>query len=654
MKQTLLFFALLILLTVPTRAEVIQPVAVISEEYVYNSADHTIDNSGMSNPVVGGETPGSALDATHVFHGGYSVSYASTAPGGTGSDFFASIGSDAAAELVYDLTGGGDTTFSGVIFWQYENSGGGAARAGNLTRTIEIRTNTESEGAALFVGPFQTVTLLPVTDGDTDATNDMGGRNSAQGFALGETSGRYVHIAITDNYFGIQGMTAGGDRVGLGEIRFATEPIPPRVLDKAWLMVVHAHPDDEAIFFGGTLPYYSQVLGLPTVLVDMTTGFLNDDCTQTANSDTREAEHREVAWRYGLPTIPVYPFFQDTWTGIPADIARNWDRWADCVEDGDDVAEGQERASRYLAEQIRRYRPEVIATHDFGGEYGHGDHRATAHSTAAAWDLAADRDTVIDDGANPPHTITPLGVVGDPWEAKKVYIHFYDQNRLFHDHWEEVTIDGDDDGLPDQTPREVANHAMDAYVSQGQPKVATVYDPLANGGNSWDDYPSEWWGLHASTVGPDSVAGDFTIEGQLYSGWARGDFMEHIPMPPPTVTTGISCVPGAGTVPFPMLMTVTLSNNEEGLTRRIAARLDVTLAGGQSFSSWRAGYANVAPGNQFQTGWVTTIPALGSVIGDNLFRLQAEDVTPFPWNQPPYPPTGDMNSSLCTVEGRAP
>ncbi len=31
----------------------------------------------------------------------------------------------------------------------------------------------------------------------------------------------------------------------------------------------------------------------------------------------------------------------------------------------------------------------MIATHDFGGEYGHPDHKALAYATAAAWDLAA-------------------------------------------------------------------------------------------------------------------------------------------------------------------------------------------------------------------------------------------------------------------------
>ena len=32
----------------------------------------------------------------------------------------------------------------------------------------------------------------------------------------------------------------------------------------------------------------------------------------------------------------------------------------------------------------------------------------------------------------------------------------------------------------------------------------------------------------------------------------------------------------------------------------------------------------------------------------------AKDVTPAPYNQPPYPPEGDVDSDRCTVTGVAP
>jgi hypothetical protein len=62
----------------------------------------------------------------------------------------------------------------------------------------------------------------------------------------------------------------------------------------------------------------------------------------------------------------------------------------------------------------------------------------------------------------------------------------------------------------------------------------------------------------------------------------------------------------------------------------------------------------VAAGDSYASSWNQTIPALTAVLGSNLFQLVAEDVTPAPYNQPPYPPAGDTDTSSCTVIGIAP
>ncbi len=121
-----------------------------------------------------------------------------------------------------------------------------------------------------------------------------------------------------------------------------------------------------------------------------------------------------------------------------------------------------------------------------------------------------------------------------------------------------------------------------------------------------------------------------------------------------TVSTDLTCLPGSGTVPFTASFTVTINNEYSGLGRRMAGRINVALANGSSVGNWRAGYTNIDADGSYITGWNTTIPAIGTVIGTNTFTLVVEDVTPSPYNQPPYPPAGDTASGNCTVVGIAP
>jgi len=121
-----------------------------------------------------------------------------------------------------------------------------------------------------------------------------------------------------------------------------------------------------------------------------------------------------------------------------------------------------------------------------------------------------------------------------------------------------------------------------------------------------------------------------------------------------TVSASLTCVPGSGTVPFTTTMTATLGNLYPDQVRRIAGRIDVGLASGMQIGSWRAGFTNVAGGEDYVSAWNQAIPALGTLIGTNTFTLLAADVTPAPYNQPPYPPAGDTAGDACTVTAAAP
>ncbi len=289
-------------------------------------------------------------------------------------------------------------------------------------------------------------------------------------------------------------------------------PYEPRP-EKAQLMVIAAHPDDEGIFYGGLLPYYTQVRNVDTVYVAVTSGDFNRE------PEVREAELRSALWTYGLRNQPVCLRFKDFWANLPTTGDPSFDVWADGVEDGQGIAEGRLKIASALASRIRRYRPEVVITHDLGGEYGHTNHIAAAEATVDAYALAADAE--VDLGGLP------------PWQVKKLYVHSYETNRLFHEHWQDVSIDTDGDGQPDQTPVQVANEGLKAHVTQGFQGVSTCYAFRETSNATFEPYPGEYWGLHSSTVGLDTVAGDWTgpdpdNQTMTYSGWARGDFFEHL------------------------------------------------------------------------------------------------------------------------------
>ena len=303
---------------------------------------------------------------------------------------------------------------------------------------------------------------------------------------------------------------------------------------KTHVMVVHAHGDDEGIFFGGLLPYTTQVLKLNVVLVMLNSGAPGKD------PKIREQEMRNVGWIYGLRSQPIYRRFRghgDLHGGIKP-INNAWNAWDGNITNGladtnnNGIYDGRDYGAIFMAEQIRRYRPEVLATHDIKGEYGHGAHKATSIVCEDAIAMAADPSLVIANLL--------------PWQVKKFYRHMHGKTngshkpdpssssalKLFHDFWQEVSVDTDNNGIPDKTPLQVANQALWFHASQGRPKLSTCY---ANGETNakWQQHPCEWWELVSSTVGDDTIVPDFEAPNadnhlMIYSGWAKGDFFEHL------------------------------------------------------------------------------------------------------------------------------
>ena len=252
---------------------------------------------------------------------------------------------------------------------------------------------------------------------------------------------------------------------------------------KAELMVVTAHPDDEGIFFGGTLPLYTQVEGRSAILIGMTGSESNH-----AGFNRRE-ELERAAWHYGVQHEPInfgYP-------NVNSNVAAAWE-----------PVSGLDGVARRLATEIRRFRPDVMVTHDFDGEYGHAEHRFTADAVAAAYDVAAD--AAID--------LEGLSA----WTVPKLYIHLYDApggtdvvptprvgpGAFVHHDWEALHPE-----LGGVSSRTIALEGLechqDAVRAFGHVPVVSRHVQ----GELFDGHHAEDWGLYRTTVGPDLVPDDF-------------------------------------------------------------------------------------------------------------------------------------------------
>jgi bacillopeptidase F len=120
-----------------------------------------------------------------------------------------------------------------------------------------------------------------------------------------------------------------------------------------------------------------------------------------------------------------------------------------------------------------------------------------------------------------------------------------------------------------------------------------------------------------------------------------------------TIAVGIGCQPDSGTLPFSTHITVLL-DNRVGDPRRVAARLALTLAGGAHYDSFRSGYVNLSGDGSYTAEWNQYLPAMGPLAGQNLFTITGWDVTPAPYNQPPYLPSGDSDTGSAMVTGLVP
>lgn len=178
------------------------------------------------------------------------------------------------------------------------------------------------------------------------------------------------------------------------------------------IMAVHAHPDDEVVFTGGTLPLYHD-RGVRTVLVTATGGEegeihdpeLDPEEARPRLGDIRREELRRAVEILQIDNLELLNYRDSGMAGTEAneraDNFRNADR---------------EEATRKLVALVRRYKPQILVTYDENGAYGHPDHIMCNIITQAAYEKAADPEYAPE--------------LGEAWAASKLYYTHWPQDRM--------------------------------------------------------------------------------------------------------------------------------------------------------------------------------------------------------------------------------
>ncbi|MBR3148639.1 MAG: PIG-L family deacetylase [Eubacterium sp.] len=227
---------------------------------------------------------------------------------------------------------------------------------------------------------------------------------------------------------------------------------------KCDLMVVSAHRDDELLFFGGTIPYYSGVKGKNVYTVFV--------------SGADKVRHREVLasqWSMGIKTSPIFMNFPGGYHDGIKGTLRDFG--------------GENKVVGDLVELIRYYQPDVIVSHDVNGEYGHPTHKTVAYAIKKAVKAAGDKNKYKS-------SADEYGA----WKVKKLYLHLYGKNKIV------MNYKKPSEKLGYKTPYQVACIGYDKYYSQHKSWYMTA--PKVT------KYPSNRYGLVYTRVGKDKKKND--------------------------------------------------------------------------------------------------------------------------------------------------
>lgn len=241
------------------------------------------------------------------------------------------------------------------------------------------------------------------------------------------------------------------------------EPAP----EKADLLFVVTHPEEEILYLGGSIPYYAGEKEKSVAVA----------CFSYGNT-TRRSELLNGLWSMGYR---YYPFIGNFKTASC--------KSANAAYKSVDKKNGEDQVQEWLTEVIRKVKPEVIVGPDLEGEGNNGQRMMMADACKKCFSLAADDGKFVDSAAK-----------YGSWQAQKLYLHLYGSKE------DQVDFDWD---LPmnhigGKNGTQMAIQAYQYHKTQIDAKNSTkavLYTGVK--------YDNSRFGLVETLVGPDYNHDDF-------------------------------------------------------------------------------------------------------------------------------------------------
>ena len=266
------------------------------------------------------------------------------------------------------------------------------------------------------------------------------------------------------------------------------------------LLGIFAHPDDEGTMSGALLQY--SISGVETGLVCATRGEVGEIAdpslaTPENLGEVREGELRAAAEVLGVRNLWFLGYRDSGMAGTP--------------DNEDPRSFAQASAAEVVGKLvgiIRQFRPQVIATFDETGGYGHPDHIAIYRHTTSAFYAAADAVQYPEHG--PAHLVSKLYYTAFPRSFVRQigeWLRSQNYEGSFRN------LDPEKMGIPDELISvqlnvepwlETKNRSWSMHRTQMNPNTPIAQLP-EEVQRRWRSY--EYYQLAATRVGPD-VAGE--------------------------------------------------------------------------------------------------------------------------------------------------